>query len=162
MYQFRVTTPHDDADVKRALLEPRNRFYNFGVNDFQGEPEDWTPTEHPSIVATRCSCGRRLLGFIFLFRKTEAIAEAHMAFLPTAYGEVRDITRRFLNWVHGEIIWLREIVAPCCTDNAKALACLLGIGFKPTYVESGAWADPEGNLHDFQWLSYKWGSTCPE
>jgi len=94
MYTFSIS--QDYYLIRDTLISSNNVPYNFQDGE---NPEYWKPNLAANVLHIKVCKGNEFMGFFFLIRKGEKIAEAHMAFLPHAYGQVVDIGKECLQWI---------------------------------------------------------------
>ena len=144
MYNFSLS--NDKELIRSVVLAPNNLLFNF--DDTYPDPYSFNPVFNDNIYYIKCEdANNTFLGFYFLIKKAETIAEAHMAFLPVAYGKVSDIGKECLKWVW-ENTTFNTLVCPCIESNRLAMKCIKSIGFQEYGREDNKWLS-KGKLEHY-------------
>lgn len=145
MYRFTINT--DVEMIKSTVLNSNNRRFQF---DDSHNPDDFEPYLLHPVYHIAVYDNDVFQGFFFLIDKGSGVAEAHLAFLPKAYGKVSDMGRQCLQWVWSNFNF-HTLVAPCIEDNKLALKCITDIGFKPYELVENSWIK-DGKSYNYIWL----------
>ena len=145
MYTFTIS--RDYYLIRDTVISGNNIPYNFQDGE---DPKHWKPNLAANILHIKVCRDNEFLGFFFLIRKGERVAEAHMAFLPHAYGQVINIGKKCLEWIW-KYLPINTLVAPCIEDNRLALRVIKGIGFEVYDRTENAWLR-DGKQHHYLWL----------
>lgn len=133
---FTFSLSNDLELIKSVILAPNNILFNF--DDTYPDPHSFYPVINKNIYYIKCMDNDVFQGFFFLIDKGNNVAEAHMAFLPIAYGKVSKIGKECLFWVWDNTQF-SVLICPCISTNKLALSCIKHIGFKEYGFEENKW-----------------------
>ncbi len=123
--------------IKEVLLSSNNIEYSFD-DAHQEYIKDFEPLIHKNIYYIEVSEDNDFKGFFFIVRKNELIGEAHLAFLPKAYGKVSKYGKLCLDWVWKNLDF-SVLICPCIEENKLALNCIKKMGFQEYGYLLNAW-----------------------
>lgn len=144
MYTFSLS--NDVGLIKSVVLSKNNLNYNF--DDFH-KPEDFEPIFNNNILYIKVERNKIFQGFFFLIMKNYTLAEAHLAFLPKAWGYVSEMGKECLIWLRNNTS-VERLICPVLSNNFLALSCIKKIGFNIFDKQEKVW------LKNGQWESYIW------
>lgn len=142
-YNFSLTK--DIAEIRRVVLTKENIPFQF--DDTWVDPMTWMPNVDGQIANIEVRApGGEIMGYFFLVKMEPVTVEAHMTFLPSAYGSVAEMGRQCLDWVW-KYMNIATIIAPVLKTNALAIKCVKDMGFqeygidKSRVLKDGIWED---------------------
>ena len=123
--------------IKTALFSSNNKEWLFDDLHKIDNFDTFDPLNNDKIMYIACYKENQYMG-IFALLTNNKITEAHLAFLPCAYGQVADIGKECLSylWKNTEI---QEIVAPIVENNKKARNCIEKMGLKERCTVKNIW-----------------------
>jgi len=144
MYSFKFS--NDIDSIRRVLISSNNIPYNFLSDD---DIKDFRVPILNNVSYIEVTYDKLLLGYFFLIDRGK-YQECHMAFLPSAYGKVKQAGIECVKWVWKNTN-ARILLAPCISTNKLALRCIRAFGFLPWAKQHNAWTR-NGISHDYVWL----------
>jgi hypothetical protein len=134
--------------IKQVALAQNNLRKCF--DDFWSDPQSYEPFVGDNIFYIKCMENELLLGFFCLIRKDRDTCEAHMSFLPVAYGKVAEVGRQCLKWIRANLTDINYLISPCVESNRLADQCIRAMGFELFGYQNKAW------LQHGKWESMLW------
>lgn len=147
MTKYSFSFSHDTDLIKSTVLLSNNINYCFDDTD---NPDTCVVPIDSKLKYIKVEEKGIFLGFFLLKERNDRVAEAHLAFLPRAYGRVADLGRECLLWIWEKTTY-EVIICPVLEDNKLALNCILRMGFTFYGHQGHAWLK-YGKWHDFLWL----------
>ena len=146
MYTFEIT--HDIELIKKTVCSPNNIPWAFDNTHKIEEIVDWNPLQNDKNLYISCYHNNQYMGIFGLFPLDENnTIEAHLAFLPQAYGKVSSIGKLCISWLW-ENTEIKEIIAPVVESNIKARRCVEHMGLLYFTKISDYWLNKENKLED--------------
>lgn len=141
-YRFQVTR---DVELLREISLSPNNIKWMGDDEFQ-DRDKWLPdVNNPVFTFLLVSDeSNQIMGFFTLIDLGTGL-EAHLSFLPKAYGQVVAIGKQAASFLFQRLPH-DFIIAPVVSDNRLACKCIVDIGFKLHDVLESVWK------HDGRWL----------
>ena len=142
MYQFYITS--DLSLLSSVFLSNNNKDW---LTDDLHKIDNLSSLINDKIMYIACYKETQFLGIFGIIKekkeeKPSSIlnnrAEAHLAFLPCAYGQVSDIGKECLLYLWNTTD-LDEIIAPVVEENIKARKCVERMGFTYLLKIDNAW-----------------------
>ena len=141
-YQFRETV--DSGLIKEYVMLPNNRRYNF---DDGHSPDNYSVVLRDDYTYIEVLNSGISYGIIVLIEINSVVAEAHLCFKPSAYGQVSRIGIECLEWISKNTTYT-QIVAPVVQSNRLAVRCIEKIGLRQIGMLDGCWLR-DGKLENY-------------
>ena len=131
MPNYTFHTSHDATAIRDCMLQ----HHNIPAQFISGaESESWEPEFNDKTMYISVKAGVVLHGFFVLLRKDVHIAEAHMIFYRSAWGQVAEMGRQCLRWIWTNFPFITMLAAPVKVGNRLAERCIRKMGFTDTKI----------------------------
>lgn len=143
MFEFLLC--NDMTLIKAVLMSGHNKPYQIQddeVIDFNL----WKPEERKDVINLAVMEDGVFQGFFFLIKTSPNACEAHLGFLPSAYGRVAEAGRECAKLLF-EATEIEHITCPVIESNRLAVRCVERMGFKQydrkekMFLKDGKWED---------------------
>lgn len=134
----------DPALIAAVANEPS--VYRMASDDYSPAQGDWKPTLNDQIHYLVARDKGILLGFCAFIPENAVCWQAHICFLPAAYGKTVEAFTLMLNWMW-QHTKAQRIVGQIPTYNRLAIAFVRKVGFQEFGINPQSWAK-SGSLWD--------------
>lgn len=148
MYTFSLC--NDKYLIRDTILAPHNIPFQF---DDEHDPGEYEPIFDPKLLYIKVEKNHIYQGLFLLIYKSPIVAEAHLAFLPHAYGHVAEMGKECLKWIWNNT-FIEHIICPILEYNGLARNCVKKMGFEEFTTENNAWVR-DGTSHNYIWAKIK-------